>query len=181
MKEKRLKLCLSLVFVFGSLSQVSGQYGGSSIVRHIQGTSELKAGIGFSDLGLAGSGYYLWHINHQWFIRTGGTYEFDLDQRFDNRTLSWDLLINRYLLAHRKFFVSMMIGPAIVFEKLEGVEWKGKFFQPLPGGSLGIGFENYLSRRVAITVNGVMRMIPMSEVGKIRLYLLVGIKYSLKN
>ncbi|MEQ8880954.1 MAG: hypothetical protein RLQ12_15030, partial [Cyclobacteriaceae bacterium] len=111
------------MFIVGSFCQVSGQYGGNSIVRHIQGTSELEAGIGFSDLGLAGSVYYLWHINHQWFIKTGGTYEFDLDQRFDANTISWDLLISRYLLAHRKFFLSVMLGPTMVFEKLEGVEW----------------------------------------------------------
>jgi len=181
LSKRRLKLCLSLVFIVGSFGQVSGQYGGNSIVRHIQGTSELEAGIGFSDLGLAGSAYYLWYINHQWFIETGGTYEFDLDQRFDANTISWDLSISRYLLAHRKFFLSMMVGPAIVFEKLEGVDWKGKFIQPLPGGSFGIGLENYLSRRVALTANGMMRMIPASEIGKTRLYLLFGLKYTLRN
>ncbi|MEQ8552108.1 MAG: hypothetical protein RIC06_10465 [Cyclobacteriaceae bacterium] len=181
MRKRRLRLCLSLVFIVGSFYQVSGQYGGNSIVRHIQGTSELEAGIGFSDLGLTSSAYYLWHINHQWFINTGGTYEFDLDQRFDAQTISWDLVISRYLLARRKFFLSMMLGPSIVFEKLEGVEWNGKFFQPLPGGSLGIGLENYLSRRVALTVNGMIRMIPSSKIGRTRLYLLIGLKYTLRN
>ncbi|MEQ8880903.1 MAG: hypothetical protein RLO17_12865 [Cyclobacteriaceae bacterium] len=177
----RSKLLLSIIFLIISYSQVSGQYGGNSIVRHIQGTSELDAGFGFSDLGPAVSGYYLWHINHQWFIKTGGTFEFDMDQRFNNRTMSLDLFIGRYLLAHRKFFMSMLIGPTIVFENLEGVDWEGKFLQPLPGGSLGFGLENYLSRRIAFTANGMIRMIPVSEVGKTRLYLLVGLKYTLKN
>lgn len=177
----RYWLLLGVVCLICYPSQVTGQYGGTSIVRHMQGTSEVEARAGLSDLGVAVSANYRWHINHRWFLRTGTSYEFDIDQRFDNLTLSWDLLINRYLLAHRKFFLSVMLGPTMVFEKLEGVDWEGKFIHPIAGSTLGVSADNYLTRRVDFTIDGMMRMVPGSEIGKVRLYLLAGLKYTLRN
>tara|TARA_Y100001972_G_scaffold128637_1_gene190663 strand:- start:540 stop:1160 length:621 start_codon:yes stop_codon:yes gene_type:complete len=181
LKIRGFKLYLSLVFLVGSFGQVSGQSVGSSFIRHMNGVTALEAGAGLSDIGIAVYGYYGWYISHQWSIKTGGAYEFDLDQRFDSRTISLDLAINKYLLARRKFFLGAMLGPTLAFEHLEGVEWDGKFLHPLPGVAWGVGIDDYLTRRFAVSFNGVMRMIPASEIGKIRLYLLAGLKYTLRN
>lgn len=149
--------------------------------RHVKGMQGVELGVGVSDIGVFAAGYYSRILKREWYGKIGGSFEVETDDRFENRTISFDVVGARTLILKKAFFFSLMAGPTLVGESIKGFEVEKDIASFGFGLMGGIEAEFYINSRIVLVSNGYMRYVFNSDLGKTRLYAGVGLKYTFKN
>jgi len=147
--------------------------------RHVKGIQGIELGGGISDLGAAGLVYYSKYFSHKWYGKIGFIYEINNDPRFKTKTLTADITAARTVMFKRNFFLSALAGGSVVInETLDGIDSDNSLNTTGVGIMGGAEIEYYLSNRFVIVIDGIVRYIFNSDIGKERFYGTIGLKFT---
>ena len=168
--------CIQLWILLMGVCEGYGQSNRSQSILRINGVQGIEVMGGLSDLGYIGSVGYGRFFAKGWYAKAVLTYERDSDDRFDNTTLSVDLLASRNLLPLRRVFFNLLLGSTVAIENLDGFRSEKRLNQTSVGAATGLEVEYYLFNNVAMITQGITRTLFSSNTGKSRYYAALGVR-----
>ena len=172
-------LLISILWFILFVPEGHTQSGETISFRHVKGIQGIELAGGISDLGTAGSVYYSKYFSQKWYGKIGFIYEIKNDPRFKTKTLTADITGARTVIFKRNFFLSGLAGGSVVInETLDGIDSDNSLNTTGVGIMGGAEIEYYLSNRFVIVIDGIVRYIFNSDIGKERFYGTAGLKFT---